>query len=162
MASRILWVLLAGGALVAGIALQDGDAIFGWGDHDARVATSTERTVESRVERAVERGAERMQVVDARGNEVVVSDEAKRALAGAVGRLVEAEVAHAVLGVRDASPGELAAANARRVAARAEVDRLKAQMAAEQGAVSDAAVRAQIQREVREDIRASIRDAVGN
>ena len=161
MGSRIFWVLLAGGALVAGIVIQDGDEIFGWGDHEARVSASAQRTTESRVERAVERGAERMQIVDAGGHEVEVSDEAKRALAGAVGRLVEAEVALAVLGVRDAEAGELAAAEARRVQARAEVDRLKEQIATEQHAATDrAAVRAQIQREVREDVRASIRDAI--
>ena len=161
MASRILWVLLAGGALVAGIFLQDGDWIFGSGDHDARIAVRTERTVEPRIERAVERGAERMQIVDAGGHEVEVSEEAKRALAGAVGRLVEAEVALAVLGVRDAGAGELAAAKARQVQARAEVDRLKEQIAIEQHAASDrAAVREQIQREVREDVRTSIQDAV--
>lgn len=161
MASRILWVLLAGGALVAGILVQDGDEIFGWGDHDARVSARSERSVESRIERAVERGTERMRIVDAGGHEVEVSDDAKRALADAVGRLVEAEVALAVLGVRDADAGELAAAKARQVQARAEVDRLKEQIAVEQHAASDrAAVRAQIQREVRDDIRASIRDAV--
>ena len=83
MASRILWVLLAGGALVAGIILQDGDEIFGWGDRDVQVAHSSERTVESRIARAVERGTERMQIVDAGGHEVEVSEEAKRALASA-------------------------------------------------------------------------------
>ena len=161
MASRILWVLLAGGALVAGIILQDGDEIFGWGDRDVQVAHSSERAVESRIARAVERGTERMQIVDAGGHEVEVSEDAKRALAGAAGRLVEAEVALALLGVREADDGELAAANARRDAARAEVDRLKEQIATEQHAATDrAAVRAQIQREVREDVRASIRDAI--
>lgn len=161
MASRILWVLLAGGALVAGMILQDGDRIFGWGDHDVRIAHNSERAVESRIGRAVERGAERMQIVDAGGHEVEVSDDAKRALARAAGRMVEAEVALALLGVRDAEDGELAAAKTRRDQARAEVDRLKEQIAADQHAAGDrAAVRAQIQREVREDVRASIRDAI--
>lgn len=161
MGSRIFWILLAGGALVAGIALQDGDEIFGWGEHDARVAVRTERTVESRVERAVERGTERMRIVDAGGHKVEVSEDAKRALAGAVGRLVEAEVALAVLDVRDAKAAELAAAQARQAHARAEVDRLKEQIATEQNAARDrAAVREQIQREVGDDVRASIREAI--
>ena len=161
MLSRIFWVVLAGAALVGGMWIQDG-GILHWAS-DREIAASTEHAIEQRVERAVERGVDRMKIVDAAGHEVEVTEDAKRALADAVGRLVEAEVALAMLGVRDAEARELAAANARRDQARAEVDRLKEQVALQQHAVGDrAAVREQIQREVREDIRASIREAVRN
>ena len=161
MLSRIFWITLAGMALVGGMWIQ-GDGPFAWGEH-REISESTEHAIESRIERAVERGVERMQVVDAGGHEVEVSSEAKRALAASVGRLVEAEAALAVMRIRDVEPEELAAANARRDQARAEVDRLKDQIAAQQHAADDRdAVREQIQREVREDIRATVREAVGN
>ena len=174
MLSRIFWVGIAGIALVTGMLLQDGDWIFG--SVDRVVDTSIDQTVDRTVDQvtdsvvdqvtdgAIDGSVDRMQVVGADGREIDVSPQDKRAFANAIARLVEAEAALAVLKIRDVSGGELQAANARRDAARAEVDRLKAAIKSEDraGQVSENDVRDQVRQEVREEIRTSVRDAVGN
>ena len=44
MASRIFWFLIAGCALIGGMALQDGGTIFSWGD-----TADDSRSVEQRI-----------------------------------------------------------------------------------------------------------------
>ena len=170
MLSRIFWVGIAGIALVTGMLLQDGGWIFGSVDRvvdtsidqtvDRTVDRVTDRVVDQVTDRAADGSVDHMQVVGADGREIAVSPQDKRAFANAIARLVEAEAALAVLKVRDVGGSELQAANARRDAARAEVDRLKAAIKTEDrvGQVSETAVRDQ----VREEIRTSVRDAVGN
>lgn len=163
MASRIFWVLVAGIALVTGMLFQDGDRIFAWG-HEAGITERTEQAIQARVERAVEGSVDKMQVIGTDGREIDVPPETRRALGDAVGRLVRAETELAVLRIRDGSPQERRAAEARRAEARAEVDRLKAEIKGQDRAavLESEAVSEQVERQVREDVRATVRDAVRN
>jgi hypothetical protein len=157
MLSRIMWMLIAGLALVAGMAVQDGDRFFSWGD-DAKISSRTEHKIDVSVDRVVDRAIDRMRITDPSGQELDASPEAKRALADAVSRLVEAEASLAVLRIRDRNSPELPAARARRDHARAEVDTLKDAIRQQQ----QAPTREQIRQEVRDDIRDTVRDAVRN
>ena len=162
MASRIAYFLIAGGAVLGGMIIQDGDRIFGWAE-ETKIAVNTERAIEARVERAVERSVERAQVVGADGRELDVAPETKRALAVAVAELVKAEADLAVLRIGDGSAREMQAADSRRVQARAEVDRLKAEVRQqEQAAELASEAPEEMQRQIRDEIRAEIRDAVRN
>ena len=162
MMSRLFWVGIAGLALVTGIVLQESDWVFGAGDRS--IDASIDRTVDRAVDRTVDRSVDRLQVVGADGQQIAVSPQTKRALAEAVGRLVKAEADLAVLRIGGGDSPELQAATARRTQARAEVDRLKAEVQQlEQAEAGERdAVREQIRSEVRDDIRATVRDAVGN
>lgn len=162
MLSRIFWVGLAGIALVTGMIIQDGPGMFSWGDRhespargDRQVAVFTEPGIG---------GVDKIRVVSADGQEVVVTPEAKRALASAVGRLVKAEANLALLGIGDADDKEMAAAQLRRDQARTEVETLKAEIDRQrQASQSESAlVEQQIRDQVREQVREEIRDAVGN
>ena len=84
MLSRIMWISVAGIALIAGIAMQDGDWIFGSNDR-TEISSKADRTVEARVDRAIERSFDKMQVTDGDGREIDVPARTKRALADAVG-----------------------------------------------------------------------------
>jgi hypothetical protein len=163
MLSRIFWVSLAGIALVAGMILQSDSGMFGWGDH-RDISAKAERTIEDKVERAIDRSFDKMQVTGSDGSEIEVPVETKRAMAGAVGRLVKAETSLAMARAGDSSDGEVAAARIQRDKARAEVDRLEAQIRGyDRAAASEKnALREQIRREVREDIRASVQESVGS
>jgi regulator of protease activity HflC (stomatin/prohibitin superfamily) len=157
MASRIFWILLAGAALVIGMVVQDDDAMFSWGRH-GDASARIERKIDERIDRAVDRSVARIQVVDARGAEIIVPAENKRALADAVVRLAEAEAGYAILRTRDGNRQELVAAKARRDHARAEVETLKQAIKAhEQASDPD-----QGRRELRDEIRATVREAVRN
>jgi hypothetical protein len=170
MLSRILWITAAGIALVAGTILQNGDSIFGSSHRsidasidravDRSVDRTVDRTIHRTIDRAVDRGVDHMQVVGSDGQEIDVSPETKRALAAAVGRLVAAESDHALLRIRHASDEQLEAADARRIQARAEVDRLKAQVKGQEQAarLEHEAVRDSIRRQIRDDIRDAVRD----
>ena len=159
MLSRIFWVGLAGIAMITGMALQDGDWIFG-SDRERHISARTERAIERSVERAVDGSFEGMQVVGSDGREIDVPRETKRAMAEAVGRLIKSETDLAMLKIGDESAEELRAATARRDQARADVDRLKAEIdgQGEAARLEQDAVREQI----REEIRESVRDAVRN
>ena len=161
MLSRIFWIGITGIALVIGIALQDGDRLFGWGDDDRRVVVKT-GDIETKVDRAVERSFERMSVVDSRGDAIEVPAETKRALAEAVGRLIKAETDFAILRISDATDREIQAARTGRDQARADVERLKAQIKSlEQAArLEQDAVRDQIRQQVRDQVRDTVREAV--
>ena len=162
MLSRIFWVGIAGIALVAGIALQDGDWIFG--SDDRTVDIGIERAVDRTVDRAVDRSVHRIQVVGSDGREFDVPPETKRALTDAVGRLVKAEADLAIVRVRDGGSDEIQAASARRDQARAEVDTLKAAIKQQEQAAKLASgdASARIEGDLRDDIRATVRDAVRN
>ena len=163
MLSRLFWVGIAGVALVTGMILQDGDRILAWG-HDSGISQSTERAIAEGIERSVEGGFERMQVIDSEGREIDVPPQTRRAFADAVGRLVKAEADLAVIKVRDGAAAELQAANVRRDAARAEVDRLKADIKSQgqAAALEQDAVRETVRQEVRDQIRTTVREAVRN
>lgn len=170
MLSRIFWVGIAGIALVTGMILQDGDRMFSWGHDvdrqvDRSVDTDVDRvvdTVKDNVDRAIDGSFDQMQVTDGEGNEIAVPAETKRALGAAVGNLVKAEADLAILKVRDGSAEEMRAANARRAEARAEVDRLKAEIKGEGPAAraEQDALAAQIERDVRDDVRTQIREEI--
>lgn len=164
MASRILWVALAGLALIAGMVIQDRDWIFGSMEHDFKTERAIEASVERAVERSIDRGIDNMEVMGSDGREIDATPEAKRALAEAVGRLVKAKADLAILRISDSSAEEIQAAETLADQARADVDRLKAQIERQEGAATSDrdAVREQIHREVREDIRATVREAVRN
>ena len=163
MASRIFWFLLAGVALIAGIAWQDGDKIFHWKDERA-ISDKTEQAIEARVERAIERSLDGMQVVGPDGRDIDAPPETKRALSDAIGRLVDAQTDLAFLRMRDSSSREIEEATARRDKARAEIERLKGELERQEqvATIETDAAREQIQREVREDVRDAVRDAVQN
>ena len=75
MLSRLFWVGIAGVALIAGIALQDGDWIFGSPDRgvDVGIDRAVDRTVDRDVDRAVDGIAETMQLVGTDGPDIDVS-----------------------------------------------------------------------------------------
>ena len=164
MLSRILWVGVAGIAIMAGIAFQDGDRLFGWGDAREHRSSKEERNAESRIDRAIDRSFEKLEVTGPDGQEVEVSAETKRELAGAVSRLVKAEADLAMLRIGDGSEEEIKAARDRIADARADIDRVKARIKTnEQAARTEQdALAEEIRSEVRENVRESVREAVGN
>lgn len=153
MLSRIFWILMVVMALVAGAAMQ-GNLFFGWGD-DEKVS---EKAVEERIERAVEGGAPRIDVVGKDGRTVDVSRQTKEQLGEAVKRLVAAETALALARIRNDGDSALAGARARRDSARADVERLKAEIDREEKL--SRADRDAIRARIREDVRQSVREAV--
>lgn len=155
MASRIFWILMAGAALVAGMAVQDGGSMFRFGDGNDR---SVHRSIEARVNRAIDHS---VTVTDSDDREMDISPEAKRALMHAVGQLVKAETRLALVRVGDETPEDVAAATAARDHARAELDRLKAEFKQqEKASVTRHVTRDQIRDEVRDNVRETVRDAV--
>ena len=153
MLSRIFWVLMVVIALFAGAAMQ-GNLFFGWGDDER----ANEKAVEERVERAVEGRVARMEVVGKDGRTIHVSRETKEQLAQAVKRLVSAEAALALAKITDEGEPALAQAQARRDSARAEVERLKAEIDREENL--SRAERDAVRDQIREDVRRSVREAV--
>lgn len=162
MLSRILWISVAGLALIIGIAVQDGDKILGWVE-DTEMSATAEGTVEDRVDRAIDRSFDKMDVTGSDGREIDVPAETKRAMAAAVAQLVKAETDFAMARVGDASDEEIQSAQARRTAARAEVERLKDQIEKlDRASDSERQVlREQIKREIQQDVRATVRESVG-
>jgi hypothetical protein len=162
MLSRIFWISVAGIALIAGIALQDGSRIISW-DHDEPSA-HRERSIDGRVDRAIDRSFDKMQVEGPDGEEIEVPAKTKRAMAEAVGRLVKAEAGLAMARIGEDDEEAMQAAGARRDQARADIDRLKAEIKDfERAAQSEnEALREQIRSEIRAEVRDSVRDAVGN
>ena len=162
MLSRIFWVGVAGIALIAGMALQDGDRVFSWG-HD-EPSPRAERSIDERVDRAIDRSFDKMQVTGADGEEIDVPAKTKRAMADAVGRLVKAEADMAMARIGEDDQEAMQAAGVRRNQARADIDRLKAEIKdferAAQG--ENEALREQIRSEIRAEVRDSVRDVVGN
>ncbi len=163
MFSRIMWGFAAVFALVAGMAIQDGDRLFDWSD-DHEVSSRSERSIDARVEHAIDGSFDKMKVVGSDGEEVEVPPETKRAMAAAVGELVKAEADLALARIGDGSDKEEQNARARRDNARAEVERLKAEIKKFERSASREgdALREQIRREVREDVRETVREAVEN
>lgn len=163
MLSRIFWIGIAGMALIGGMFLQSGDSIFSWGDKP-EISVHTERTIEEKVDRAINRSFDKMTVTRVDGHEVDVPAETKRAMAAAVGELVKAETNLAMVRVGDGSDEELAAARARSEKARAEVDRLEAEIKKLERMSSSErdALREKIKREMQEDVRDSVTEAVGS
>lgn len=153
MLSRIFWVLMVAIALVAGAATQ-GNLLFGWGDDEP----PSEKAIEARVERAVEGRVARIDVVGKDGRTIPVSPHTKEQLGEAVKRLVSAEAQLALARIKDDGEPALAEAQARRDAARAEVDGLKAQIDREEKLSK--ADRDALRARSRDDVRESVREAV--
>ena len=165
MLGRILWIGVAGVAIVAGIAFQDGDRFFGWHDEAREHRWSgEERETDSRIDRVIDRSFEKMEVTGSDGEEVEVSAETRRELADAVSRLVRAEADLAMLRIGDGSEKEIKAARDRIADARSDIDRVKVQIKSAEGSAKAEhdALAEEIRREVREDVRESIREAVRN
>ena len=162
MLSRILWISVAGVALIAGMVVQGG-SIFGW-DDTVHMSSKSDGSFDSKIDQVIDRSFDGMQVIGADGREVDVPAETKREMAGAVSRLVKAEADLAMLRIGDGSAAELKAAQDRALDARADIERTKAKIdGAERAASAEHdALRAQIQKEVREDVRAAVRDAARN
>ena len=162
MLSRIFWISLAVIALVAGMAFQ-GDSLLSWSD-DSAADRSRERTIESRIERAVDRSVDGMEVIGSDGKEIDVPPETKRALATAIRTLVAAEAELALARVRNEDEAALNQATSRRDAARAQVERLKADVERRErlSQSEEDVVREEVQQQIREDIRETIRSAVRN
>ena len=148
MLSRILWIGLAGIALIAGAILQNRDSLFEGTDHHSGV-----------IERAVDAGVDTVPIVVIDTRQNPVSPDAKRALDDAVRRLLKAETELALVRVRNGDDEARQAAEARRNQARTDVDRLAEQIEHKKdGARVD---RDAIRNEVREEVRAAVRDALG-
>jgi len=156
MLSRIFWVGIAGLALVTGMVLQGDNWLFG--SSDRAIDIGIDRAVDRTVDRAVDRSVDHLQVVGSDGQQIAVPPDTKRAMAEAVGRLVKAEADHAVLRIGDASENEMQASNTRRVAARAEVDRLKEEIERQDEGSDEATVRDEVRREIRDEIREAARN----
>ena len=105
-----------------------------------------------------------MHVTDADGEEIDVPAKTKRAMADAVGRLVKAEADLAMARIGEDDEEAMKAASARRDKARADIDRLKAEIKEFERAAQgeDEALREEIRSEIRAEVRDSVRDAVGN
>ncbi|HET9353465.1 MAG TPA: hypothetical protein VFO32_05670 [Sphingomicrobium sp.] len=162
MLSRIFWVGVAGIALIAGMALQDGPRIISW-DHDEPPVHKAS-SIDEKVDRALDRSFDKMHVTDADGEEIDVPAKTKRAMADAVGRLVKAEADLAMARIGEDDQEAMKAASARRDKARADIDRLKAEIKEFERAAQgeDEALREEIRSEIRAEVRDSVRDAVGN
>mgnify|MGYP003578047865 CR=1 FL=1 len=162
MLSRILWISAAGIALIAGVALQDGNWLFGWDDRHQM--SEKERVEDSRIDRAIDRSFDKMQVTGSDGQDIDVPVETKRELANAVSRLVKAEADLALLRIGDGSDKEIEEAEDRIDDARADIERAKAQIKNVERAatVEHDTLREEIQREIREDVRAAVREAARN
>ena len=74
MGSRVMWVLLAGAALVTGMVVQDGGHIFSW-THD----TDRSAKIEAEVSRAVDSAWDDSDVVTIDGREYPVTEAQKEA-----------------------------------------------------------------------------------
>ena len=162
MLSRIFWIGLAGIALIGGMILQGGGGIFSWGDH-REISAKMDGSVEERIDRAIDRSFDKMTVMGTDGEEFDVPAETKRAMASAVAELVKAETDLAVARVGEDDEEAVKAAQARRAKARADVDRLEAEIRKLDRASSGdrEAIREQIKREVQEDISGTVKEAVG-
>ena len=162
MLSRIFWVGVAGIALIAGMALQDGPRIISW-DHDEPPVHKAS-SIDEKVDRALDRSFDKMHVTDADGEEIDVPAKTKRAMADAVGRLVKAEADLAMARIGEDDQEAMKPASARRDKARADIDRLKAEIKEFERAAQgeDEALREEIRSEIRAEVRDSVRDAVGN
>ena len=153
MLSRILWIGLTAIALVAGIAWQGGLGIISWDD-------DSDRSVSQRVDAAIDRSIDKIQVTGEDGETIDVPPEAKRALADAIGRLVKAETELAMLRIRDGSNEDIAAADARRDQAKADVEAIKDQVEGQKALAENR--RQELRDQIREDVRATVREAVKN
>jgi hypothetical protein len=163
MASRLFWIGIAGLALLTGMVLQDGTRMWSWAS-DSGISARAERSIEARVDAAIDRSIDRMEVVDSDGRAVPAGADARRAFADAVGELVKAESDLAMVKIRDGAADEMATAIARRDAARAEVDRLKTAMKADDRAAAapGAEDSRKIEQSIRDEVREAVRDAVRN
>ena len=159
MLSRIFWIGLAGFALIGGMVLQSG---IGW-DFDTDTSVKAERSIEDKIDRAIDRSFDKMTVMGTDGEEFDVPAETKRAMASAVAELVKAETDLAVARVGEDDEEAVKAAQARRAKARAEVDRLEAEIRKLDRASSGdrEAIREQIKREVQEEVSGTVKEAVG-
>ena len=160
--SRIFWILMVVVALVAGTLFQARDFVFAWAG-DTAVEARVEQAIETRVADTVESSVERMQVVDSDGRAIEVAPQTKRDLGDAVRRLAGAEAELALMRVRGSDDAAAVQdARSRRDAAKADVERLKAEIERqdELSPPDRHAVRQQIKEDVRSSIRETVRSAI--
>lgn len=153
MAGRLAWILAGGAAIVGGMVIQDGD-MFSFSDE--RIDREVDREIDQEIDQARDEAAAvragRRIVIDARSG----SDrQAVRAMTDAVADLVKAEAALAAAQIGgDENAEEVAGARAARDRARAEVERLKAELEERDGSqAARDAIREQVRSEVREAVR---------
>ena len=154
MGSRVMWVLLAGAALVTGMVVQDGGHIFSW-THD----TDRSAKIEAEVSRAVDSAWDDSDVVTIDGREYPVTEAQKDAMARAIGQLVKTEANLAAVKI-SGSDDEVKAATDDRDKARTQMEQIKAEMIAQKEAARSS--RDDARKQIRDDVRESIREAVRN
>jgi hypothetical protein len=156
MAGRFAYFLIAGGAIVGGMALQ-GDLNFGSHDGDVEIAqallSGNDRDIDRKVDRIVDRETHKMTIRhDGDDRSDGLDPSAKRALSAAVAELVRAEGSLITAKLDDDMPAAaIKQAEERRDAARQAVERLSADAKTETRVNRDA---------LRENIRETVRDAV--
>lgn len=161
MAGRIVWIGIAGAALVTGMVVQ-GDVDIGseLGDHgdDVRVERSVrvDRDLNRRIDRIIDRAT---RGIDSRGADDKPIEEnpvIRRQMAGAIAEYLRAEVSLATAKSDDKLPkAALDQAEQRRDAARLAVDRL-----ADEAKAVSRDDRDEIRENLRDEVRDAVRDAV--
>jgi hypothetical protein len=155
MAGRFAYFLIAGGAIVGGMALQ-GDLNFDSHDGDVEVAqallSGNDREIDRKVDRIIDRETHQMTIRHGDDRSDRLDPAAKQALSAAVAELVRAEGSLITAKLDDDMPAAaIKQAEERRDAARQAVERLSDDTKAESRANRDA---------LRENIRETVRDAV--
>lgn len=146
MAGRLAHFVVAGAAIVGGMAVQ-GDLDLGSDSHDRAI----ERSVEETVDRATDGVTDNIG-----GRQAQVDSATNRELAAAVADLVRAEGSLITAQMDDDLPTSvIKQVEQRRDAARQAVDRIAADIRAESRADRDAR-----RRNIRDDVRERVRDAV--
>ena len=160
MASRMFWIIMVAVALVAGTLFQGRSLFFGWAD-DSSVERRVERAVEAPVQAAVESEIAKLHVVNADGRPVKLTEQTKRELGEAMRRFAAAEARLAMVRVADSNQAAAAEARSRRDAAKAELERLQAEIERQEAqyATDRDLARQQVQQEIRSSVRETVRAA---
>lgn len=163
MAGRFAHFLVAGAAIIGGMAVQ-GDLDLGSQSHDRdidRIVNRTiDRSVDTRVDRTIDRIVDRVtrniDIRDGSGKAIETDPAMRRAMIGAVAELVRAEVSlNAAKRNDDLPEAAVEQAEQRRDLAREAVDRI-----ADDTRASSRGDRDELRRTIRDEVRESVREAV--
>ncbi len=163
MAGRFVHFLVAGAAIVAGMAVQ-GDIDLGMHPDDREIdrrvdriiGREVDRTADRTVDRIVDRATDKIEIRGRDGETVEADPATRRALAAAVAELVRAEGSLAVAKVGDNMPETvIEQAEQRRNLARKAVERIADDARAEARRERDARPQ-----KVRDEVRDAVRSAV--